>query len=330
MTALKKTWPAVLLTAFLTALLTTAALCAGAAYGAGCFFIDLALKRGTAGNPDAPPAIFRSAIEGNGRAIRPAPKPDFDAESWTLRSFDGLALRATHFEPERDSRRWVLVLHGYGLTQAHVWNYAAAYLAHGYHVVTPDLRASGASEGTYTTMGALEARDVTDWARRIAAVDPGARIVLHGVSMGAAAAMRAAGEPDLPAAVSAIVEDSGYATIHDLFALELDKLLSLPAHPLLDVADLVCEHRAGFSFQKASPLEAVRRSRLPILFIHGTADRLVPFKMMQTLYDASPAPAKEKLVIEKIGHGALYQAKNYFPTVFRFTDKWTEKPPLER
>lgn len=324
MTDLKKTWLAVLLTAIFTAIFTAAALSAGAAYVAGCFFIDLALKRGTASNPDAPPAIFRSAIEGNGRSIRPAPKPNFDAESWTLRSFDGLTLRATHFEPEQDSRRWVLLLHGYGLTQAHVWSYAAAYLAHGYHVLTPDLRASGASDGVYTTMGALEAHDAADWARRIASSDPDARIVLHGVSMGAATAMLAAGEKNLPANVSAIVEDSGYANIYDLFALELDKLLSLPAYPLLDAADLVCERRAGFSFRKAAPVEAVRRSRLPILFIHGTADRLVPFSMMQTLYEASPSPKKETLVIDKIGHGALYQAKNYFPTVFRFTDKWTD------
>ena len=136
--------------------------------------------------------------------------------------------------------------------------------------------------------------------------------------------MLAAGEKDLPANVSAVVEDSGYANIYDLFALELDKLLSLPAYPLLDAADLVCERRAGFSFRKAAPIEAVRRSRLPILFIHGTADRLVPFSMMQTLYEASPSPKKETLVIDKIGHGALYQAKNYFPTVFRFTDKWTD------
>ena len=322
---LKKTGCLVIITALLSALLTAAALSLGAAYVAGCFFIDLALKRGTTENPDAPPAIFRSAIEGNGRIIRPSPKPDFDSESWTLQSFDGLALRATHFKPEQASRRWVLMLHGYGLTQAHVWSYAAAYLAHGYHVVTPDLRASGMSEGTYTTMGALEARDAADWARQIVAADPDAKIVLHGVSMGASAAMLATDEKNLPANVSAVVEDSGYASIYDLFAIELDKLLALPAYPLLDAADLVCEHRVGFSFRKASPIDAVRRSRLPILFIHGTADRLVPFSMMKTLYDASPSPAKEKLVIEKIGHGALYQAKNYFPKVFAFTDKWTEQ-----
>ena len=312
-----------LLTAIFTALLTAAALCAGAAYCVGGYLVDLALKRGTVDNPDAPPAVFRSAIEGNGRAIRPSPKPNFDAENWTLQSFDRLTLRATHFEPEEDSHRWVLLLHGYGLTQAHVWSYANAYLAHGYHAVTPDLRASGMSDGVYVTMGALEARDVAAWTRQIVAADPGARIVLHGVSMGAAAAMLATGEP-LPKNVVAVVEDSGYADAYALFALEMDKLLSLPAFPLLDAVDLVCEHRVGFSFRAASPVETVRRSSLPIMFIHGTADRLVPFATMQTLYDASASPAKEKLVIEKTGHGALYQAKNYFPNVFAFTDKWTE------
>ncbi len=321
---MRKTWFAVLLAVILTALLTAAAICTGAAYVAGCFFVDLALKRGTTNNPDAPPAIFRSAIEGNGRAIRPAPKPDFDAEPWTIQSFDKLTLRATRFEPEQDSHRWVLILHGYGLTQAHVWSYANAYLHHGYHVLTPDLRASGSSDGAYTTMGALEARDIADWAHRIVSADPDARIVLHGVSMGAAAVMLATGEK-LPVNVVAVVEDSGYANIYDLFAIELDKLLSHPAYPLLDAVDFVCEYRAGFSFRKASPIESVRRSHLPILFIHSTGDRLVPFPMMQTLYNASSASGKEKLVVEKIGHGALYQAKNYFPYVFAFADKWTEK-----
>ena len=319
---LKKTLCVAIVTALLASLLTAAALCAGAAYIAGGFLIDLALRRGTADDPDAPPAVFRTVIEGNGKTFRPAPKPDFDSEILTLRSFDGLRLSATSFDPEKDSRRWAIILHGYGLSQAHVWSYADAYLRHGYHVLTPDMRASGGSEGVYLTMGVKEARDVANWARQIAAVDSDARIVLHGVSMGAATAMLATGE-SLPENVVAVVEDSGYADVREIFALELEKLLSIPAAPLLEAADLVCEERAGFSLRAAAPVTAVRRSRLPILFIHGSADRLVPFASMRELYDASPAPAKEKLVVEKIGHGALYQAKNYFPTVFAFTDKWT-------
>ena len=322
MIALKRTWLAVLLTAVFTAVLTAGVIFSGAAYFAGGFLLDFALRRGTPDHPEAPPAVFRTFLAGKGSALRSAPKPDFDAAVWTLHSFDGLRLSATYFSPEEKSHRWVLILHGYGRTQTDAWNYADAYLRHGYHALTPDLRASGESEGRYVTMGAREARDAADWARKIAAADPEARIVLHGVSMGAATAMLATGE-NLPANVVAVVEDSGYADVYSLFALEMEKLLSLPAFPLLDAASLVCEKRAGFSFREASPIEAVRRSRLPILFLHSRADRLVPFSLMQTLYDASPAPAKQQIAFEKFGHGVLYQAKNYFPRVFEFTDKWT-------
>ena len=321
---LKKTLLTVFVTAMITIILTTTALCAGIAYLVGSFFVDMALRRGTATNPDAPPAVFRSAIEGNGQNILSASKPDFDAEDWTIQSFDGLSLFATHFKPKKSSHRWVLLLHGYGLSKEHAWHYSKEYLTRDYHIVTPDLRACGDSEGKYITMGALEAKDVADWTRRIAEKDPQARIVLHGVSMGAAAVMLAE-EENLPKNVVAVVEDSGYADAYSLFATEIDKILSIPAYPLLDFVDLICEHRAGFSFRKARPLDAVRHSSLPTLFIHGTADRLVPFAMMQQLYDASPSYSKEKLVIDKNGHGALYQAKNYFPTVLSFTDKWTEK-----
>ncbi len=319
---LKKTLLTVLATAIVTALLTTATLFAGVAYLVGSFFVDMALRRGTATNPDAPPAVFRSAIEGNGQNILSASKPEFASEDWTMHSFDNLSLCATHLKPKRNSHRWVILLHGYGLSKEHAWHYSKEYLNRDYHVVTPDLRACGDSEGQYITMGALEARDVADWTRRIVEKDPSARIVLHGVSMGAAAVMLAEGE-DLPKNVVAVVEDSGYADAYSLFAMEIDKILSMPAYPILDFVDLICEQRAGFSFRKARPLETVRRSGLPTLFIHGTADRLVPFAMMQQLYDASPSFSKEKLVIDKIGHGALYQAKNYFPTVLSFTDKWT-------
>ena len=326
MIRLKKEWKKTLLTvsvtAVITILLTTTALCAGVAYLVGSFFVDMALRRGTATNPDAPPAVFRSAIEGNGQNILSASKPEFASEDWTIQSFDGLSLCATHLKPKKSSHRWVLLLHGYGLSKEHAWHYSKEYLTRDYHVVTPDLRACGDSEGQYITMGALEAKDVADWARRIAEKDPQSRIVLHGVSMGAAAVMLAEGE-DLPKNVVAVVEDSGYADVYSLFAVEIDKILSMPAYPLLDFVDLICEHRAGFSFRKAKPLDTVRQSKLPTLFIHGTADRLVPFDMMKQLYDASPSFSKEKLVIDKIGHVALYQAKNYFPTALAFTDKWT-------
>mgnify|MGYP000255398382 CR=1 FL=1 len=118
-------------------------------------------------------------------------------EIWTLQSFDGLQLVGSHFLPEGESHRWVILVHGYGCNERFMWGVAPYYLKRGYHVVTPNMRASGKSEGTYLTMGVLEGKDVAQWAREITAVDPKARIVLHGESMGASDVMMALGEPFL-------------------------------------------------------------------------------------------------------------------------------------
>ncbi len=40
---------------------------------------------------------------------------------------------------------------------------------------------------------------------------------------------------------------------------------------------------------------------MPVLFIHGTADRLIPAHMSQTLFDAAPEP-KQLLLVPEAGH----------------------------
>lgn len=309
----------IILTAIVTFVLTMLFFCGIFVYFAGSLFIDMALKRGTIGDPKAPPAVFRSAIEGNGKTIKTADRPDFDGAAWTMRSFDGLTLKATHFSPNTDSHRWVIIVHGYSLGQEYIWDYAEEYLKAGYHAVTPDMRSSGDSEGQYLTMGAKESRDVNDWAREIRKHDPQADILLHGVSMGAATVMLAAAEP--APGIDAVVEDSGYSGLKKLFAEELDKILGVPTFPLLDIADAFCERRAGFSFADASPNRVVADVRVPVLFIHGDEDKLVPYDMMQELYDACTAPGKQQYTAKGYPHAAAYQDKGYFPAVFRFADR---------
>lgn len=311
----------VLFTALLTAFLTVTLLVGAGLYVAGSCFIDLALKRGSGGDPLAPPVVFKSAIEGSGRKIEEAQRPAHPAEEWRLRSFDGLLLRGTHFQPETESHRWVVLVHGYGLEQAYTWQFADRYLEAGYQVLTPDMRASGKSEGRYLTMGALESRDVEDWVKEIKKRDPAAKVLLHGVSMGAATVMLAAAR-QIDGVVAA-VEDSGYSDLYGLFDTELERLFGVSLRPALELSDFICQRRAGFSFAEASPIEAAGDIHLPILFIHSDTDKLVAYDMMEALYVACPAADKERYTVKGLPHGVAYQDKNYFPTVFAFADRWT-------
>jgi hypothetical protein len=197
-------------------------------------------------------------------------------------------------------------------------NIASFYGENGYNVLTPDMRSHGGSEGTYIGMGWLDRLDVLKWIDYIIELDPEAEIILHGVSMGAATVMMVSGE-ELPSNVLGIIEDCGYTSVWDIFSDELSYLFSLPDFPFLYTADLIANIRAGYGFKTASALNAVSKSTVPILFIHGSIDTFVRTDMVYELYDACSSP-KDLLVIEGAGHGDSYRMDpdTYFDTVFSF------------
>ena len=285
-------------------------------YGVGAYFTDFALKRGNAENPLAPPAACTS-IHDQSREVPELPQAE--QEQWVCSSAEGLRLTATHFLPEMPGHRWAILIHGYGRDQRYARDYAEVYLQQGWQVLTPDLRASGESEGEYITMGSKESAEIALWAQQIAERDPEAQIVLHGVSMGAATAMLAAARDDCPN-LAAVVEDCGYTSAYEMFANQLGVLFGLPAFPIMDCVDVVSGWKTGARVSEAAPIKAVTRIRVPILFIHGDADGLVPPRMMQELYEAAQPPQKEQLVVQGAGHGdAMKEApETYWKTIFGF------------
>lgn len=313
----------ILVSCLLTAVIVVAAMVVGAGYFVGNYFVHFGLERGTAENPQEPPKAYALLMPPEARQFT---KPDYPFEEWELTSFDGLMLKATRFSPGQDGHRWVIVAHGYGCTQQNSWYIAANYLARGYQVLTPDLRASGASEGRYLTMGYRESRDLVDWAKKIARTDPEAKIILHGVSMGAASVMMASAAPELPQHVVACVEDCGYTDAYDLLAYQLESSFGLPSFPAMNLLDWRCKAKTDFSLHEASPLVAEQHAKIPTLFIHGDKDTLVPPEMARQLYDASTAPQKQLLMVSGAVHAAASQQdqKKYFATIRDFVAPYME------
>ena len=278
------------------------------AYAVGDYFVDFALKRG---EDLSPPQACANIADPN---LKAPPAPNFPAEDWTLESFDGLTLHAKKFSPAESSDRWAILIHGYGRDGTFAYDYADEYLKRGWNVLIPDLRASGLSEGEFITMGALESRDVFDWAKKI---PDDAKIVLHGVSMGAATALMAAALE--PPNLVAVVEDCGYTSAYEMFAAQVKKIFGLPEYPVMPCADWVCKFHTSVKISDAAPLAVVDKIKVPTLFIHGDADGLVPFEMMGRLYDACAAP-KEKFIVEGAGHADAKSSNPaaYFDKVFAF------------
>lgn len=197
----------------------------------------------------------------------------------------------------------------------------------GFNILLPDLHGHGLSDGEDIQMGWKDRKDVRHWtevAEKMFRDSTGAsRVVVHGVSMGAATTMCLSGEEGLPKYVRCFVEDCGYSSVWDEFALQLKGLFSMPQFPLMYTSSALCEMRHGWSFGEASPVRQVAQCRRPMLLIHGDADTFVPFSMLAPLYNAKPAP-KQKWVAKGSEHARAYldYPDEYTMQVKGFTGKY--------
>lgn len=241
-----------------------------------------------------------------------------------LTSFDGLKLHSYEVINNTPSNKWVINVHGYTSEALNMSSYAKKYYDMGYNILMPDLRSHGSSEGDYIGMGWDDRLDIISWINYILAYNKNAEIVLHGVSMGAATVDMVSGE-ELPSNVKAIISDCGYTSVWDEFAFQLDDLFSLPEFPILNVSSLIAKIRAGYALNDASAIEQVKKSKTPILYIHGDADDFVPYYMMEELYNATSSE-KEMLTIKDAAHakGSEVDPKTYWTAVFNFTNKYVE------
>lgn len=241
-----------------------------------------------------------------------------------MQSYDGLNLHASQITAKEKSNLWVILCHGYNSQGSSMVSSARTFYEMGYHLLLPDARGAGESEGSYTGMGWNDRLDVVGWIDEIIRQDSDAQIVLYGVSMGGATVMMVSGE-DLPENVKAIVEDCGYSSVWDEFSYQLKEVFHLPAFPIMHFASLVTRVRAGFWLGEADAVAQVAKSKTPILFIHGDTDTFVPFSMLQEVYDATDVE-KEMLIAKGAGHGMAASVLDdaYWETVESFINRYLE------
>ena len=302
----------------------------GLAFG-GNYFFNYALVRQegiatlSSVDPNAPQSI-ETEVE-----VINKQKSKVDVENWlkevnteetTIVSEDGLNLWGKLYFQEEKSDKWVIIAHGYTSSHEDVQPIALNFYNEGYNVLTPDMRAHGNSEGKYIGMGWLDRKDILLWIDYVLSLDSNSQIVLYGESMGGATVMMTSGE-DLPSNVKAIVEDCGYTSVQEMFEAQLYERFGLPPFPILNVAEIVTNIRAKYNFHEASALEQVKKSKTPILFIHGGNDTYVPTEMVYRLYEAANCE-KDILVIDGAGHGSAPDVDpiTYYDKVFSFLDKY--------
>lgn len=173
----------------------------------------------------------------------------------------------------------------------------------GINALLVDQRANGRSGGNTITFGILERYDCLDWANYISKRFPDSKIVLSGVSLGAATVLNAS-DLDLPENVKCIIADCGFTSPKEIIC-KVAKEQGYPIKICYPLLKLSCKLRAGFDLDESSALEAVSNTKIPILIIHGDDDRYVPVEMGERLYDAC-ASKKQFLKVHGAPHAASY------------------------
>lgn len=217
-----------------------------------------------------------------------------------LKNEKGETLLAKQILQDKPSHKWLIAVHGYTSRPRAMARQAIHFYKQEYNVLMPCQRAHRNQEAKFTSMGYYERYDVISWINYIVSADPRAEIVLLGVSMGSATVMMATGEV-LPKNVKCCIADCGYSNCRDLFKEMIKAETGLPAFPFLSAANAFSSVFLGWNFKDCSPIDAVSVSETPTLFIHGENDNLVPFWMMEALYESCSAE-KEKLAVPETGH----------------------------
>ncbi len=224
-------------------------------------------------------------------------------ERLEMLSRDAITLRADWY-PNGESKKTAILLHGW--RSAPWWDYGGVfedlYIA-GYSILAVSQRALFESDGRYVTYGVRESEDLMDWIDLICKrFGSDRRIALMGVSMGAATVLLTTGKP-LPETVKCAVSDCSYTKASELF--------KEGAHGWLPISrlcvDLVSRMKTHSSYFPANCLKAVAKSKTPTFFVHGDADEVVPYRMLNELYSACSAP-KEKWTVPGAKHGEAYAA----------------------
>ena len=238
-----------------------------------------------------------------------------------INSFDNLKLHAYEIS-ENKSSKWAITAHGYMTNAEYMSSIAYKYYTLGYNVIMPNLRGHGKSQGDYIGMGWHDRLDIIKWIEYILDKDKNAKILLHGISMGAATVMMVSGE-ELPENVKVIIEDCGYTGVKEQLSYRLKRMFRLPSFPIINLCSGICKLKSDYFMSEASAINQIKKSNTPTLFIHGAKDKFVPFYMLDKLYEACNAP-KDKLIIDNAGHAKCEKVNSdlYWDRVIEFISKY--------
>ena len=242
---------------------------------------------------------YRGTIEEMFRTLIQRP-----CEEVSITSHDGLKLVGRYYHTA-DGAPLCIGFHGYKSTYVADFSGGSAMcIANGCNLLLVDQRSHGKSQGRTITFGIHERKDASRWVDyAVHRFGADTKIVLMGVSMGAASVLMASGLA-LPENVKGIIADCPYVKASDII-VEVGKGMGFPAWFTLPFSRLGARIFGGFDLHETDAVKSVRQAKVPILIIHGETDTLVPPEMSELAREVNPALVR-RVTFPGAGHAMSY------------------------
>jgi alpha-beta hydrolase superfamily lysophospholipase len=261
------------------------------------------------------------------RRHRPISAEPVPAISWgtlephRLRTRDGQEIGAWLVRGD-DEAASVLLLHGNGGSRIASLSRAELLASQGFTVLMITFRAHGDSTGTSNDIGFSARHDVLAAVEFLERCRPGKPIIVHGASLGSAAAAFATGE--LAHRVRGYILESPYRDLKTAVRNRTENALP----PILDwIAYLGLRTVAPFvlpDLERISPLRAVAGipPDVPVLILAGGEDRNARPEEARAIYDRIRSHAR-LILFEHAGHVNFPRAdpERYRQSILGFLDK---------
>jgi uncharacterized protein len=222
----------------------------------------------------------------------------------------------------------VLLIHGWESARDRTLPNALVLHAAGFHVLTIDVRAHGMNPPELLPLTAGEfGLDALAGAHDLLERPDVTAVGILGHSMGGIGALlAAAAEPRIRAVVAVSTPADPYRLTRQTFHLANLPIPDVIAYPLAWLTTRVFLAPRGHDVRSVSATEAIARYAGPVLLIHGTEDRVVPFAHMARLArraervrtDEPVAAAVEVLAIPGGHHSWLFEWPAYRSSIARF------------
>ena len=229
---------------------------------------------------------------------------------------DGVRLKGWYIPAVgEESGRAIIFCHGWGSNRGEMLRDTWFLAERGFNLLYFDFRASGESKGSVSSVGYLETRDFDAAYEFLKTNRPHAAeaVGVFGTSMGGSVAVYAAAK--YPELVCLLAENT-FLSYKKVVANWSWRRLKTPYFPLVALTLFFVGRKLKADPEPYSPLYSVGKLKLPVLFINGDHDDLVPLPDAEKLFGLCGSANKRIWVVAGASHakcaevgGEVYRGK---------------------